>query len=300
MSLKNTITKFVSRSVLQGKKFSPEILIGAGVVGVVATAVLASRATLSIEREIRDSEDEFDELMRVRDERDEVEYTSFQFERDRMVLKARFVASIARLYLPTAIVGVASIACLLGSHKILKTRNVALVAAYKLLDTSFENYRDRVINELGEDKDREFRYDIENHDRVFEEVQKDDPQMVHGDIVPKGLERGEVSVYARWFAHGNPEWSDNREYNLIFLQTVQARANEQLTRKGHVFLNEVYDMLNVPRTSTGQLVGWVTGRPGVDDDFVDFGIHAPHNEDSIRNNRFLLDFNVSGVVYDMI
>lgn len=114
----------------------------------------------------------------------------------------------------------------------------------------------------------------------------------------------EVSRYARWFDDSNPEWDKNHEFNLIHLTTVQSRANEQLARKGHLFLNEVYDMLNMPRSSYGQLVGWVYGAEGKDG-FVDFGIYSSNNQskrDFINGIEpfILLDFNVDGVVYDMI
>ena len=98
-------------------------------------------------------------------------------------------------------------------------------------------------------------------------------------------------------------WSKEPEYNLIFLRCQQNYANDLLKARGHVFLNEVYDMIGVPRSKAGSVVGWIlTGNAG--DHFIDFGIFD--DEDNIRdfvNGRegsILLDFNVDGVIYDKI
>ena len=90
--------------------------------------------------------------------------------------------------------------------------------------------------------------------------------------------------------------------NLFFLKAQQTNANVQLTVRGHVFLNEVYDMLGLPRTAAGAIVGWVRGNG---DDVIDFGIWDNNdiNSDFVNGynrSKILLDFNVDGVIYDII
>lgn len=91
-------------------------------------------------------------------------------------------------------------------------------------------------------------------------------------------------------------WSPTPEYNRVFLQCQQNYANDLLRARGHIFLNEIHDMLGVPRTGNGAVCGWI-------DNPVDFGIF---NQDGIKRDLLTddgvihLEFNVDGVIYDKI
>lgn len=100
-----------------------------------------------------------------------------------------------------------------------------------------------------------------------------------------------VSQYAKHFNESCVQWSNNRDYNLAFLRAQQTYANDLFQHQGHVFLNEVYDLLGFSRTKSGAIVGWAKGKG---DTHVDFGI-CDENCDELG---ILLDFNVSGVIYD--
>ena len=79
------------------------------------------------------------------------------------------------------------------------------------------------------------------------------------------------SAFAQVFDETNVNWHQNATYNRTFLQCQQAYANDKLQARGHVFLNEVYDMLGMKRTTEGQLVGWTKdGAHG--DHYIDFSI----------------------------
>lgn len=95
----------------------------------------------------------------------------------------------------------------------------------------------------------------------------------------------------RMYNSTNRTWSDNPEYNLVFLKAQQAYANDLLTVRGHLFLNEIYDALGYSRTDIGAVVGWRKGSYVV---FGTFGVEAEKN-DPIR-----LEFNVDGPILDLI
>jgi hypothetical protein len=100
-------------------------------------------------------------------------------------------------------------------------------------------------------------------------------------------------------------WNPEPEYNLIFLQCQQNWANDQLRTRGHVFLNEVYDMLGLERSKAGAVVGWVFTKDGSTDNFIDFGVFNGETQisrDFVNGHEgaILLDFNVDGVIYDKI
>ena len=182
---------------------------------------------------------------------------------------------------------------------------MALAAAYTAVDTSFKEYRGRVIDRFGEELDRELKYNIKA--REIEEVSVNEKG--EEEVAKKTVEvanPNEISDYARFYDDGNIGWSKDPETNLMFLRRQQDWANELLKAKGHLFLNEVYDMLGIPRTKAGQVVGWIYDEKNpVGDNFVDFGIydiHKPRNRDFVNGieRTILLDFNVDGNILDLI
>lgn len=110
-----------------------------------------------------------------------------------------------------------------------------------------------------------------------------------------------LSVYARFFDAGCAAWENDSEFNLTFLKIQQNYANEKLKSQGYLFLNDVYDMLGIPRTKAGQVVGWVYNEDNpIGDNFVDFGIYSEGNRDFVNgfDKNPLLDFNVDGNILD--
>ena len=120
----------------------------------------------------------------------------------------------------------------------------------------------------------------------------------------KKIELKSYSPYARFFDETNPNWTKNAEYNIFYLIAQQNYANDMLKARGYLFLNEVYDMLGMPRTKAGQLVGWVYKENNTDgDNYVNFGIYrTEHNAKYLNGfeNSVLLDFNVDGPIFDKI
>lgn len=303
--LRNAVTSKFGRQVLQLQKHSPVILFGVGVVGMVTTVVLASRATLQIEEILDEHQETLGDINEHVDiEIDGSVYTADKAKRDRAILMARTSGKIAKLYAPAAAVGVVSIAALTGSHVILTNRNVSLAAAYAAVSKGFEKYRQRVANEFGADKDREFRYG--SVDRKVEYEKKDGTT---GTKTVKKAEKGIVDeglVYARWFDAGSDKWDPTPEYNTAFLLSQQNYWNWKLQQRGHVFLNEVYEALGFKHVLMGQSVGWLKG--GVEghtgDGYIDFGVFDDKEQarDFINcwNDGILLDFNVDGTILDKI
>lgn len=293
-AFKTAVTSKTARHILTLQKHSPTILFAGGVVGVVATAVLASKATLELE-DILDESEKTRELIKTTDH---PEYGDEDRKRDELLLMAQTAGRVVKLYSPAIAVGVASVAALTGSHVILTKRNASLVAAYSALDKGFKEYRARVVNEYGADKDFEFRHGIAPE--KLEKSKDDDGN----DILEFDSEQLAMpSIYARFFDETCSQWSRSPEYNQTFLYLQQQYANNRLQARGHLFLNEVYDALGIPRTKEGAVVGWVKNGDG--DNFVDFGVF---NHDNARGRMFvnrlersiLLDFNVDGVIYDKI
>lgn len=290
--MKTAVTSTVARQALKVKANSPTLLFVGGVAGVVATTYLASKATLQLE----------DVLKETNEIREAIEETPNYSEDDKKraatVVTLRGATNVAKLYAPAVGVGVVSIAMLTGSHVVLTKRNAAVMAAYATLEKGFEEYRQRVRDEFGDEKEQQLRYGSQRKTMTVEDEDGNEEELtktsVPGDISP--------SVYAKFFDDSSPSWSKNAEDNRIFLQCQQNWANDRLLARGHVFLNEVYDMLQLPRTKAGAVVGWL--KDGDGDGYVDFGLfeHDQRRRMFINGDErsILLDFNVDGIIYDKL
>lgn len=302
-NVKEVAIRTLSRGGLLASKYSPQILFGLGLAGVVTSTVLACKATLKVDEILEKSQGDIDKVRKAEETLDPEVYTKQMYQKDLAVAYGRRGLDMAKLYGPAALIGVAGVSCLLGSHIVLSKRNIAVVAAYKLIEESYAKYRDRVTAELGPDKDRMFRYGI-NQETVTETTVDADGKKVKQKVVVETCDPNGVSEYARFFDEFSRNWQKNAELNLVFLKAQQNFANDLLKAQGHLFLNEVYDMLGMPRSKAGSVVGWVVNsREG--DNFVDFGIYNPYNSagrDFVNGyeRSILLDFNVDGVIYDLI
>lgn len=300
----NSASRSAHRVGFKLKKASPEILIVAGIAGVVTSTVMACKATTKANDITSSLKEDMDKIHQA-SEMENVDYTAEDMKKDTAIVYTQAAVKFVKLYGPSVVLGAASIACIVGSHNILRKRNVALAAAYTAVDKGFKEYRSRVVERFGEELDKELRYNVKA--KEFEETTVDS----------KGKEKkvkktvdvadpNQYSDYARVFDNGSYGWSKDPESNLIFLKHQQNWANDLLKAKGHLFLNEVYDMLSIPRTKAGQVVGWIydENHP-VGDNFVDFGIYNLNIEkarDFVNGyeRSIVLDFNVDGPILDMI
>lgn len=287
------ISRTVARNALHLQKASPEVLLGVGIIGLVGSTVLACRATLKVEEVLSESKGKVDLASNLEHD----DYSEKDRQRDLMLIKYQTSVKIVKLYAPAIIVGGLSIYALTSSHNILSRRNAALTAAYAALEKGFNQYRARVVEKYGEEEDRDFRYGTEK-------VQITDPETGKKKTVTRvGPE--DPSIYARFFDPAAPSWSRDPEVNLLFLKCQQNYANDLLRSRGHVFLNEVYDMCGLPRSKAGAVVGWLLSPNGDTDNFVNFGVFDGREQvarDFVngREGAILLDFNVDGVIYDKI
>lgn len=285
----NNVSRKVMRPVLISQKHSPTVLFAAGVIGVVTATVLACRATRKLDEVLDGVEKDIHQVK-------ELDNSSRDRQKDLAYIYIRTGFDVIKLYGPAVIIGVTAIGCLGGSHRILTKRNAALTAAYAALDKGFKEYRQRVVDELGLEKDLEFRHGVVTKE-IIEEGDK-------GHKIVEVKKPYGASIYARFFDEYSPLWSREPMYNGVFLTSQQRYANDMLLARGHLFLNEVYDMLGLDRSKAGAVVGWVVGSDG-GDGYVDFGIYSeknPRARDFVMGyeQSILLDFNVDGVIYDKI
>ena len=307
LSLPSNMTRSFNKFGLKLKKYSPEILVATGVVGVVTSTVMACKATTKIDEVLAETKENVEKTKGYVEEHGYSEkYTEEDYKKDLTIFYTKGGLELVKLYAPSVIVGTLSITAILSGHNILRKRNVALAAAYATVDKGFKEYRGRVIERFGKELDHELKYNI--NPKEIEEVVKDE-KTGEEKIVKKTVNVADPNTwsdYARFFDESCAGWTKDPEYNLMFLKDQQRYANDLLKSKGCLFLNEVYEMIGLPRTKAGQVVGWIYDeKHPVGDNFVDFGIYDLYNEkkrDFVNGyeRSILLDFNVDGDILDLI
>ena len=294
-----SVNGVTSKAVMKLKKHSPEILVGAGIAGTVVSAVLACKATTKVAEILDETKGTLDTIHEGMETGaiNGQEYTNEDGKKDTVVVYAQTGMKLAKLYGPAIILGTLSITSILASNNILRKRNVALGAAYAAIDKSFKEYRGRVIERFGEQVDTELKYGIKA--KKFEEIEVD-PETGKEKKVKKTVMVADPNLqsdYAVYFDSKSRNYETNPDYNRMFLKAQQAFANDKLQTRGHLFLNEVLDDLDLPRTPAGQIVGWTKDGP---DGYVNFRIVEVEREteDGRHEPALLLDFNVEGNIWE--
>ena len=308
-----------SKMLFKVKKFSPEILIGVGIVSIGAGTVLACKATLKADAVLDAHANKMFAIEEAKEKFPD-SYSDKDELQDKVTTYTQTGVGFAKLYLPSAVLMVGGVVCILSAHGIMKQRNAALAAAYAVVDKAFKGYRGRVVDELGKDKDYHFMYDTE-YQTVTEEVIEEDgkKKKVKKEIQVAKADHGEPSMYARYYEKqewrddgtytGSSQWCQTPTYNASHLALKHKVLNDQLRARGYLFLNDVYEDLGFPRTQAGQVVGWVWDGSGDNrvslgkyvDTLVDPNVPAADkNYMHDHDQSILLDFNVDGVILDLL
>ena len=300
----NSLTRSLRRLGLKLKKHSPEILMVTGTIGVVTSAVMACKATLKVNDILEETKQDIEKINGVLENEEYADkYSEEDSKKDLVIVYVQTGIKLAKLYAPSVILGTLSLGAMITSNNILRKRNVALAAAYTVLDKGFKDYRKNVVERFGEKIDKELKHNIKA--KTFEtvtvdETGKEKKTKEEVDICD------EISDFARFFDEGSRYFTKDPEYNLMFLKNQERYANDKLKAKGYLFLNDVYRMLDIPETKAGQIVGWIYDEKCPNgDNYVNFGIYNTNREQSRDfvngyEKVILLDFNVDGNILEHI
>ena len=240
---KTDVSKFFKMAQKTIAKYSPEILTGIGIAGMITTTVLAVKATPKALEKIKEKK------VKVYDELDPSEVPAQGIPEDVKLKPMEVVAVTWKCYVPAVITGTASIACIIGANKANYARNAALATAYNLSQTALAEYKEKVVETIGEKKEQTIREKI-----AQDKVDKVE-QVPNNEIVVVG--NGDVlflePVSMRCFMSNEEEVRriiNNLNYRMI-------SGYEE-----YISLSEFYDEIGLARTSTSDDVGWNIGRDG--------------------------------------
>ena len=316
MSIFSSAINFGGKIIQKVKFRSPELLIGAGVVGLVGAAVVAVRR--GVRWHAAAKAEVVHHLETIKKAEGSPEYSREDRVRDYAQVIGKGVWSFTQIYGPSVAVGAASVVSILAGTGILKGRLAAMTSAAATAQAALDRYRQRVREKLGVDSDAEFAHEVvARKAKVKHEDGTKETQITY-HLVPSTGEWMAASPYSRIWDESALEWTPNRELQFLTLRSLENHFNRELDVRGIVFLNDVYKALGLPITKEAALVGWIKdyerpkmkkraeelGRiPG--DGVISFGVfdgETPSARAYVagEDDRVVLDFNVDGVIYDLI
>jgi len=287
------------------RKYSPEIMLAGGLIAGTAAIVTACIATKKAEPVVEEARRELADIQNaivINEDGQEESLTPKEIKKETFVVCKRLTWNLCKVYGLAAFLFLISVGLILGSHGVLKQRYISTTLAYKALDEAYKDYRERVKEAVGEEKERHFFHGTEEKgektiiDEAGEATTIKEAVKVHDKkYSPYEFDFNAQTCPGNWEAHS--------DYNFTFLRNAENYFNDLLNSRGHVFLNEILDYLGFKRTPEGAVTGWVKGNGG--DDYVDFGVfdyytdeYCDQNDGYIKNIH--LNFNVDGVIWDKI
>lgn len=237
--MNNTFTTFFKGAQTTISKHSPEILMGFGIANLLATTVLAVAATPKALKAIDKAKKE---------------------KQKEKLTVGETVKVTWKYYVPAVVTGVTGTTCLVGSSTISNRRNAALAAAYKISEAALTEYKEKVVETIGEKKEEAIREAI-----VQDHIDKNPPRSNEIVVTGNGTTRCYDVLSGRYF-----ESSRDR------IEKAVANLNRQLVLDDYVSLNEFYDELNIPHTKLGSELGW-----RVIDGWIDVSYSSHLSDDGI-------------------
>lgn len=301
------IPKMFVKPASKVKANAPEILLVAGVGLVVYGTFKACQASRKLD-EILDGHKAEAKMIR-----EDTTLDPPETRREMTKCYGKTAWELFRLYAPSVAIGGVGVCLIFKGHGILRQRYIAVVSAYKMLEKSYDVYRKRVVNELGDAMDKHFRFGTTEEEFEVTELSKSGKEKTvkkKATVVDPKLT--EYSPYARFFDEFSTEWKDDAGLNKTYILHIQQYANDYLTAHGKLFLNQVYQWLGFKETKAGQVAGWVKSAGQTDgDNFVDFGLDEVYKRaaegDTVARMwvngiepSILLDFNCKGNILDEV
>lgn len=225
--MKPNVAKFIKSAQAVVTKHSPEILTGLGVAGMITTTILAVKATPKALKLIEDA----------------------QYKKGDNLTAVEKVKAAWKPYIPAAVTCIASAGCIIGANSVHLKRNAALATAYQLSSTALSEYKEKVVETIGEKKEQAIREKV-----AAEKVEKNPVESKDIIITGKGLTLFYDATFGKYF-----------ESDLESVKKSINNLNYRLLSEEYVSLNDFYDEIGVDRVEIGEEVGWNVGRDGMVD-----------------------------------
>ena len=295
-----TTASFLARTKVTLIQHSPKILMGLGLAAGTGALVTAIRGTLKaqpvIEEVKADLADIHCEIERAEENNEDT--TTLKKELTSTYLHA--AGDMLKIYAPTIILAGASAACVLTSHNIMLSRNIALATAFASVEEEYKKYRERVADRIGTEAEQAiYRDEIVREEEVSYVDEKT------GEVKTEKVKKYDCAVpmHAGFFDNTNPNYVSDpaNNYNLMFIQIQEQFCNDKLRVQGFLFENDARELLGLKKTECGQRCGWVYDPNGPTHQ-ISFGIddYTANRGKNIFDDGIWIDFNVDGDIMNKV
>ena len=216
---KSNITNIIKGIKASISRHSPEILTGIGIAGMVTTTILAVKATPKAIK-----------LIEAEKRAKHVDALS----------PVDTVKTVWKCYIPAAMTGVSSIACLIGSNAINAKRNAALTTVYTLSEMARNEYKEKVIETIGEKKERTIKEKVD-----AERIKRDPVSKKEVIITEKGTTLCYDHVFGRYF-----------KSDIDIINRAMNKINREIVINMYASLNDFYAELGLSPVEMGYDLGW--------------------------------------------
>lgn len=245
------ITNFIKTTKGYLHKHSPEILTGIGVAGMITSTVLAVKATPKALQLIEDAKG----------------YGEIRCDK----LPIKSVIKVAwKPYIPAIVTGAASVSCIIGASAVNAKRNAALATAYTLSERALLTYRDKVVETIGEKKEKEIKEKI-----AQDEVNKKPVSNAQVIVTSKGNTLCMDYISGRYFRS-----------DLDTIRKVVNELNREMTYQNYISLSEFYNKIGLDPTKNSDRLGW-----NLDDGLIDLDFSTCLTDDD--EPCVVIDYSIS-------
>lgn len=242
MGLKASI---ISASDKAGKWFdknSPVILLGIGITGLLVTSALAVKATPKAMKVVEDANKKLDKVKEKQEEPDISSTELAEIKKEKRAVYLDTAKDLGILYGPAAALAVSSTLCLIKSHKIEHNRLTAVTTAYQISEAARKEYKDKVVEMLGQRKEQDIR------DAISADKIKKNPPDKDSDVYKDTRDTLCLDALSGRYFRSNANKA----------QQAVNRLNKQLTSgyQSYVLLNDFYDEVGLEPNRMGSMLGW--------------------------------------------
>lgn len=292
-----TTASFLARTKVTLIHHMPKILIGAGVITGGASLVTAIRATLKAQPAIEEMKTDVADIHLQLDDAQQNQADTTEIKRELTNVYLHFAKDMVKAYWPTVLLAGVSATCFITSHGVMASRNAALATAFAACEQEFNEYRNRVRDQIGVDAERS----LYRNDTVIDEHEVVDSET--GETHKTRTVECNIPMHSALFDNSSPNYENNNDYNLMFIQIQEQFINDKLRTQGFIFENDCRKLLGVPQTEAGQRCGWIYDPNGPTHP-ISFGItdyNLPLSDQrNILDNGIYLEFNTQGDIMDKV
>ncbi len=301
--LPNSVSRFGYRVLATGKRYSPELILGAGCISLGYGIYKACKSTLVVDDILKETESTKERMHTTLKDATVTAYDEDDYDHDIKVLKIKTGITIVKEYAPAAAFITVGVGCILVSHHILSDRVAGLTAAAAATDRAFATYRERVVDRLGADEDFYFLTGAKDEEIIEETVNSKGQKRNTKNTIANVVDTDTLPKYVYLFDECHPDWARDPDLNRAVLTCREKLCNQKLEQQGYIFLNDVLEIFGYDKEyPDGNIVGWLWS-PGRQIDCGMRDVNANHRREAFLGGyepSVLLDFTPDGPILDKI